>query len=66
MKLIESTKTFVSEVATEMKKVTWSSRKELINSAWVVIVSVLIFTVILGFFDFIFSRFISLILRQGF
>jgi len=65
MKAIENVKTFLNEVRSEMKKVSWSSRQELVSSAWIVIVSVLIFTVILGVFDFSFSKVIHLILRQG-
>lgn len=66
MKLIENIKTFINEVTVEMKKVSWSNRKELVNSAWIVVGSVLVFTVVLGLFDFLFSKAISLILKQGF
>ncbi|MFA5094245.1 MAG: preprotein translocase subunit SecE [Candidatus Omnitrophota bacterium] len=65
MKAIENVKTFLGEVKTEMKKVSWSSRQELINSAWLVIVSTLIFTLVLGVFDFSFSKLIHFILKQG-
>ncbi len=65
MKAIENVKTFLNEVKAEMKKVSWSSRQELVGSAWIVIVSVLVFTVILGFFDFSFSKIIHIVLRQG-
>jgi len=65
MKLVESTKIFLNEVKTEMKKVSWSSRQELVNSAWIVIVSVFIFAVILGVFDFSFSKVVHLVLKQG-
>jgi preprotein translocase subunit SecE len=65
MKTVENVKTFLGEVKTEMKKVSWSSRQELINSAWLVIVSTLIFTLVLGFFDFSFSKLIHFILKQG-
>lgn len=65
MKFIERTKIFLSEVKAEMKKVSWSTRKELLTSTWIVVVSVGIFAIILGTFDFAFSKFISLILRQG-
>ncbi|MFA5165594.1 MAG: preprotein translocase subunit SecE [Candidatus Omnitrophota bacterium] len=65
MKAIGNIKTFLSEVKAEMKKVSWSSRSELVGSAWIVIVSVLIFTLVLGVFDFSFSRFIHFILKQG-
>jgi len=66
MKPIESIKKFINEVVIEMKKVSWSTRKELVSSAWIVVGSVLVFTLVLGIFDFLFSRAISLILKQGF
>jgi preprotein translocase subunit SecE len=65
MKAIGNIKTFLSEVKAEMKKVSWSSRSELVGSAWIVIVSVLIFTLVLGVFDFSFSKLIHYILKQG-
>ena len=65
MKAIENIKTFLNEVRSEMKKVSWSSRQELVNSAWIVIISVFVFAVILGVFDFSFSKVIHLVLRQG-
>ena len=50
---------YITEVLSELKKVTWPSREE----AWRLTVIVLIITVfvglLMGFFDFIFSRFIS-------
>ncbi len=65
MKAIGNIKTFLNEVKTEMKKVSWSSRAELISSAWIVIVSVLVFTLLLGIFDFSFSKLIHFILKRG-
>ena len=65
MKAIGNIKTFVNEVSAEMKKVSWSTRQELVSSAWIVIISVVIFTVILGVFDFSFSRIIQTILKRG-
>ncbi|MFH1779414.1 MAG: preprotein translocase subunit SecE [Candidatus Omnitrophota bacterium] len=66
MKFVEKTKIFFNEVTVEMKKVSWSSRNELLVSAWIVVVSVIIFTIVLGFFDFSFSELISWILKQRF
>lgn len=66
MKFINKTKIFLKEVIAELKKVSWSTRKELLASTWIVIVSVIIFTIILGIFDFSFSKLISQILKQRF
>ncbi len=65
MKFIEKIKIFLGEITTEMKKVSWSTRKELLASTWIVVISVAIFAIVLGAFDFLFSEFISRILRQG-
>jgi len=44
-----------NEVATELKKVTWPTRKETQAATLVVVVTVLISVVLLGFFDAIWS-----------
>ena len=44
-----------SEVAGELKKVTWPSRKELVSSTVVVIVTTVISSVVLGVFDGVWS-----------
>ncbi|HHU78939.1 MAG: preprotein translocase subunit SecE [Caldicoprobacterales bacterium] len=45
-------KKYFRSVVSEMKKVTWPSRKELINSTIVVLTFILIFSVIVGIIDF--------------
>ncbi|MCA9293986.1 MAG: preprotein translocase subunit SecE [Phycisphaerales bacterium] len=45
----------------EMKKVNWSTRREIFGSTWVVIVISLIIAGVLFFADFLFSQFFSLI-----
>jgi len=56
-------KKFVLEVSTELKKVTWSTRKEVIDATWIVIVS----SVFLGLFifgtDFVLSKLLGIIIR---
>ena len=56
-------KKFVLEVSTELKKVTWSTRKEGIDATWIVIVS----SVFLGLFifgtDFVLSKLLGIIIR---
>ena len=54
---------FFSEVKTEMKKVSWSTRKELISSTWIVIFSVFLLAVFIGIVDFVISRAINLVIR---
>ena len=54
---------FFGEVRTEMSKVTWSSREELIYSAVIVLISMIAMAVFLGIVDFIFARLVHLFLR---
>ena len=54
---------FVNEVKMELKKVSWSTRQELINSTIVVIVSVAILAVFIGICDLVWSNVINFILR---
>ena len=61
MKPIESIKKFINEVVIEMKKVSWSTRKELIRSTKVVIFSVIVLGVFLFMADVMFMLFFSTI-----
>jgi preprotein translocase subunit SecE len=54
---------FVTEVKTELKKVSWPTREELISSTIVVLVSVAIMAVFVGTCDLVFSRLINLLIR---
>ncbi len=54
---------FFRDVVHELKKVTWPTRKALINYTIVVIVTIIIFSVILGIFDFGFVRLVDLMTR---
>ena len=59
--MIAKIKKFFLEVVSELKKVSWSSRKELINSTWIVIVSTAILGLYISLTDFVLSKFIGLI-----
>lgn len=59
--MIERIKTYLAETRTELKKVTWPSRQDLIDSTKVVIVATLIVTVFTGIIDQILSRIIKLV-----
>ncbi len=63
MNIVNKFVTFLKEVKIEMKKVSWSSRQELIDSTLVVILSVLILAVFIGTCDFFISKFIRAIIR---
>ena len=54
--MIDKTKKFVQDVQVEMKKVTWPSRGELRGSTMVVIVTVIIIAIFIGFVDLVLNR----------
>ncbi len=62
-KMIKKLTRFFSEVKTEMKKVSWSTRKELVSSTRIVIVSVFFLALFIGIIDFIISRVVNSIIR---
>ncbi len=55
--MIADVKTFIEEVIAELKKVSWTPRKDLINATWIVLIS----AICLGFF----ITFVDLLLTQG-
>jgi preprotein translocase subunit SecE len=54
---------FLREVRIELRKVTWPTRKELVQSTIVVLVAVAIMTAFTFVLDTAFSRFIDLVVR---
>jgi preprotein translocase subunit SecE len=59
----QNIKSFVSDVGSEMKRVSWPSREQLQESTIVTIVTVLVITVFVYAVDMIFSQIFSLIFR---
>jgi preprotein translocase subunit SecE len=59
--MIVKVKTFIEEVIAEMKKVTWTNRKDLINSALIVIMSAVCLGVFITLTDLLLSRGLKLI-----
>ena len=57
----DRTYTLANEVTAELKKVTWPTSKEVKAATFVVIVMTLISALLLGFFDFIWSKLTQLI-----
>ena len=53
---------FLGQVKTELKKVAWPSREELISSTIVVLVSTLILAVFIGICDLVLSRVINFLI----
>jgi preprotein translocase subunit SecE len=61
--MFEKIRQFLREVKTEMKKVVYPSRDELIGSTWVVIITVFIISFYLGIIDLGLSKLVKLALR---
>jgi preprotein translocase subunit SecE len=57
-------KTFMSEVRSELKRVTWPPRTEVYPTTIVVIVTTIIFGVLLYTVDVLFSKGLAALLRQ--
>ena len=62
---IETVKQFLREVKTELKKVTWPSRKDTLSGTVVVLVAVFIIAVFLGIVDVGLSNLIKQLLRKA-
>lgn len=56
-------KKFILEVKSELTKVSWSNRKELVGATWVVISITGILGIFIGVIDLILSRFLGLVVR---
>ena len=56
-------KKFILEVYTELKKVAWSTRKDVVDATWVVIVSSIFLGLFIGGTDFALSNLLGIILR---
>ena len=54
---------FIGEVTVELKKVSWSTRQELIDATWIVIISTAVLMVYIGMIDFALSKFLGIIIR---
>ncbi|MGA2604262.1 MAG: preprotein translocase subunit SecE [Verrucomicrobiia bacterium] len=55
---------FVMEVWTELKKSSWPTRKELIDSTIVVIVTILVLGIFVALADLVFLRIVALLTRS--
>jgi len=60
----EKIRIFVTEVWVELKKVSWPTRKELVDSTWIVLLSSIALAIFIGGIDFALSKFLSLLISQ--
>jgi preprotein translocase subunit SecE len=56
-------KNFISEVAVELKKVSWPTKTELVDATWIVIISTAFLGIVIGATDFALSKLVALIIR---
>jgi preprotein translocase subunit SecE len=60
---LEKIRKFVAEVVIELKKVSWSTKRELIDSTIIVLTSTAILGVFIGSTDFVLSKIIGFIIK---
>lgn len=63
MNIFKKIQKFLTDVKQELTKVSWSTRRELIGSTAVVIVTTSILAIFIGVIDLLLSRFLSIIFR---
>ncbi len=61
--MIANVQKFIGEVLAEMKKVSWTTRRELVDSTLIVILSSFLLGIFVGVIDFAFSKGIAVIIR---
>ncbi len=54
---------FFSEVKSELKKVAWPNRKEVLNSTIVVLIAVIFMTTVIFGYDYVSSNFVSFLFK---
>lgn len=53
---------FIKEVKIELGKVSWSTKEELKDSTTIVLLSILVLSIIIGVFDFLVSKLITMVM----
>ena len=61
--MIGKIKKFFSEVMVELKKVSWSTRREILDSTWIILLSAGFLGIYIASADFVLSKFVGLIIR---
>jgi preprotein translocase subunit SecE len=61
--MIAKIQKFIGEVLAEMKKVSWSTRQELVDSTLIVILSSFLLGLFVGIIDFAFSKGVAVIIK---
>ena len=61
--MIAKIQKFIGEVLAEMKKVSWTTRRELVDSTLIVIFSSFLLGIFVGIIDFTFSKGVAVIIK---
>ena len=61
--MIANIQKFINEVFAEMRKVSWTTRRELVDSTLIVIFSSFLLGIFVGVIDFAFSRGVAVIIK---
>ena len=56
---------YFNDVKAEMRRVVWPNRTEIINSSWIVVVTLLVFIVVIFGFDQISSAVVRILAQVG-
>ncbi|MGD1075863.1 MAG: preprotein translocase subunit SecE [Thermodesulfovibrionales bacterium] len=62
---MDKIKDFFREVKTEIRKVVYPTREELLGSTWVVIITVVVVSAFLGIVDFSLSKLVKVAFKVG-
>ena len=63
--MIAKVRNFLVEVFVELKKVSWPTKQELIDSTWIVVTSAFFIGIFIAATDFILARLLSVLIKQG-
>jgi len=61
--MIGKIRKFFMEAASELKKVSWSTKQELMEATWIVIISSCVLGLFIGITDFVLSKLVGLLIQ---
>ena len=61
--MIQKTVSFFKDVRSELSQVSWPTLRELLESTRMVLVTILLLSLVIGFFDLVCARLISWVVR---
>lgn len=64
--MVEKVKKYLNEVTLELKKVSWSTRDELIAATTATIILVIILAVFIGLCDVVLSKIVNMVIRSAY